>query len=82
MPQLVGYARISTAEQSAASQLDALQAAGCERAFTETAFGAQRNWPELHQARDYMHKGDVLVVWRLDRLVRSVRQLVNTATNA
>ncbi len=81
MPQLVGYARISTAEQSPASQLDALKAAGCERVFTETASGAQRSRPELHQALDYMRRGDVLVVWRLDRLARSVHQLVDTAAD-
>ena len=81
MSQLIGYARVSTSEQSPASQLDALKAAGCERVFTETASGAQRNRPELHQALDYMREGDVLVVWRLDRLARSVRQLVDTAAN-
>ena len=81
MSQLVGYARISTAAQSPASQLDALKAAGCERVFTETASGAQRSRPELHQALETMRKGDVLVVWRLDRLARSVRQLVDTAAD-
>jgi DNA invertase Pin-like site-specific DNA recombinase len=81
MSQLVGYARVSTAEQSPTSQLDALKVAGCDRVFTETASGAQRNRPELHQALDYMRKGDVLVVWRLDRLARSVRQLVDTAAD-
>jgi DNA invertase Pin-like site-specific DNA recombinase len=81
MSQLVGYARVSTAEQSSASQLDALKVAGCGWVFTETASSAQRNRPELHQALDYMRKGDVLVVWRQDRLARSVRQLVDTAAD-
>ncbi len=81
MSHLVGYARISTAEQSPASQLDALKAAGCERVFTEIASGARRDRPELHQALNYMRRGDVLVVWRLDRLARSVRQLVDTAAD-
>ena len=78
-PHLVGYARVSTAEQGAAAQLDMLKAAGCERVFVETASGATRARPELGKALDYMRKGDVLVVWRLDRLARSVRQLVDTA---
>ncbi len=73
MSQLVGYARVSTAEQNPAAQLDMLKAANCERVFVETASGAQRNWPELAKALDYMRAGDVLVVWRLDRLTRSVR---------
>ena len=76
---LVGYARVSTTEQNPAAQLDMLNAAGCERVFVEAASGAQRNRPELAKALDYMRKGDVLVVWRLDRLARSVRQLVDTA---
>ncbi len=81
MSQLVGYARTSTAAQSPASQLDALKAAGCVRVFTEIASGAQRSRPELHQALETMRKGDGLVVWRLDRLARSVRQLVGTAAD-
>lgn len=81
MSQLVGYLCISMAEQSAASQLDAFKAAGCERVFTETASGARRDRPELHQALDYMPRGDVLVAWRLDRLACSVRQLVDTAAD-
>ena len=80
MSQLVGYARVSTAEQNPAAELDMLNAANCERVFVETASGAQRNRPELAKALDYMRTGDVLVVWRLDRLARSVRQLVDTAS--
>ncbi len=79
MSQLVGYARVSTSEQNPALQLDALNAAGCDRVYVETASGAQRDRPELHKALDYMRQSDVLVVWRLDRLARSVRQLVDTA---
>ena len=81
MSQLIGYARVSTPDQSPASQLDALKAAGCERVFTETASGSRRDRPELDRALDYLRKGDVLVVWRLDRLARSVRQLVDTAAD-
>ncbi len=79
MSQLIGYARVSTAEQDPVAQLDMLKAAGCGRTFVETASGAQRNRQELAAALDYMRPGDVLVVWRLDRLARSVRQLVDTA---
>ncbi|MDE0240651.1 MAG: recombinase family protein [bacterium] len=75
---LVGYARISTRDQSAALQRDALQGAGCERIFEETASGAQRGRPQLAAALDYARKGDTLVVWRLDRLARSLRQLIET----
>jgi DNA invertase Pin-like site-specific DNA recombinase len=74
----VGYARVSTQDQDPALQLDALQAAGCERTFTETASGAQRDRPELKAALDYLRPGDTLVVWRLDRLARSMKQLIET----
>lgn len=76
---LIGYARVSTRDQNPAVQTDALNAAGCERIFTETASGAQRDRPELTAALDYLRAGDTLVVWKLDRLARSVRQLVETA---
>jgi len=75
---LVGYARVSTREQNQALQLDALQAAGCERVYTEKASGAQRDRPELAAALDYAREGDTLVVWKLDRLARSIRQLIET----
>lgn len=75
---LVGYARVSTQEQDPALQLDALQAAGCERIFTEKASGAQRDRPQLQAALDYMRPGDTLVVWKLDRLARSLKQLIET----
>jgi DNA invertase Pin-like site-specific DNA recombinase len=75
---LVGYARVSTADQNAALQVDALKAAGCKRIFRETASGAQRDRPELAKALDYIREGDVLCVWKLDRLARSLRQLLET----
>ncbi len=75
---LVGYARVSTQDQDLALQLDALQAAGCERVFTEKASGAQRERPQLQAALDYMRPGDTLVVWKLDRLARSLKQLIET----
>lgn len=75
---LVGYARVSTLDQKPALQTDALKAAGCERIFTETASGAQRDRPELNAALAYLRPGDTLVVWKLDRLARSMRQLIET----
>ena len=76
---LVGYARVSTRDQSPALQLDALREAGCERVFMEKASGAQHDRPELKAALDYLRAGDTLAVWKLDRLALSVRQLVETA---
>ena len=75
---LIGYARVSTQEQDLALQLDALQAAGCEKVFTEKASSAQRDRPALTAALDYMRAGDTLVVWKLDRLARSLKQLIET----
>jgi Site-specific recombinases, DNA invertase Pin homologs len=75
---LVGYARVSTQEQTPRAQLDALHAAGCERIFEEKASGAQRDRPQLKAALDYMREGDTLVVWKLDRLARSLKQLIET----
>lgn len=76
---LVGYARVSTRDQNPALQIDALKAAGCERIFMEKVSGAKRDRPELQAALDFIRAGDTLVVWKLDRLARSVRQLVETA---
>lgn len=73
---LIGYARVSTIDQDLALQLDALNAAGCERIFEEQASGAKEERPELARVLDHMRKGDVLVVWKLDRLARSLKQLV------
>lgn len=75
---LIGYARVSTQDQDPALQHDALTQAGCERLFTEKASGAQRDRPQLHAALEYMREGDTLVVWKLDRLARSLKQLVET----
>lgn len=77
---LIGYARVSTHDQTPDLQLDALKAAGCERIFVEQASGAQRDRPQLRAALDYMRDGaeDVLVVWRMDRLARSLGQLIQT----
>ena len=75
---LVGYARVSTQDQNPELQLDALKEAGCEKVFVEKASGAQRDRPELKAALDYMRSGDTLVVWKLDRLARSLKQLIET----
>lgn len=74
----IGYARVSTQEQDLALQLDALTKEGCEKIFQEKASGAQRDRPELKAALSYMRKGDTLVVWKLDRLARSMKQLIET----
>ena len=78
---LIGYARVSTQDQTPALQMDALKAAGCKRIFMEKASGAQRDRPELKAALDYVRSDvdDVLVVWKLDRLARSLSQLIDTA---
>lgn len=75
---LVGYARVSTLDQDPALQLDALKSVGCERVFVEKASGAQRDRPELKAATDFLRDGDSLVVWKLDRLARSLHQLIET----
>ena len=75
---LVGYARVSTQDQKPELQLDALGALGCEKIFEEKASGAQRDRPQLAAAVAYIRKGDTLVVWKLDRLARSIKQLIET----
>ena len=75
---LIGYARVSTTDQDPALQRDALKKAGCERIYEETASGAKADRPELAKALDHMRKGDTLVVWKLDRLARSMKQLIET----
>lgn len=74
----VGYARVSTSEQDSGLQVDALKKAGCSKVFQETASGAQRERPQLTKALEYLREGDVLVVWKLDRLARSLKQLIDT----
>jgi DNA invertase Pin-like site-specific DNA recombinase len=78
MGQLIGYARVSAADQNPQLQLDALEAAGCDKVFVEKASGALRERPELAKALEYIRPGDVLVVWKLDRLGRSMMHLVET----
>ena len=73
---LIGYARVSTNDQEAATQVAALKAAGCERTYREKASGGRWDRPELHRLLDQIRKGDVLVVWKLDRLSRSLRDVL------
>lgn len=75
---LVGYARVSTRDQSHALQLDALTAAGIDRVFHEKASGAARYRPELKAALYFLRAGDTMVVWKLDRLARSTGQMIET----
>ncbi|WP_344144354.1 recombinase family protein, partial [Polymorphospora rubra] len=75
---LIGYARVSTTDQRHALQTDALTTAGCTRTFTDTASGKLDERPGLAQVLDYLRAGDTLVVWRLDRLGRSVQHLTTT----
>jgi len=76
MSALLGYSRVSTADQSAALQDDALRAAGCDRVWTDTASGAKTDLPQLAELFDHLRAGDTLVVWRLDRLGRSLPHLI------
>lgn len=73
---LVGYARVSTHEQHLDLQLDALKDAGCEKIFTDKISGSKSYRDGLKQAMEFMREGDTLVVWRLDRLGRSLKQLI------
>ena len=73
---LVGYARVSTHEQNLGLQTDALKKAGCEKLFTDTISGAKSKRPGLEAALEYVRKGDILLIWRLDRLARSVKNLI------
>ena len=75
-PHLVGYARVSTLDQNPDLQLDALKAAGCRKLFVEKASGARQDRAQLAAALDYLREGDTLVVWKLDRLARSMKQLI------
>ena len=77
---LIGYARVSTQDQTLDLQTDALRKAGCSQLFTDTASGAQRERPGLTKALSYLRPSDTLVVWRLDRLGRSLKHLIDTIT--
>ncbi len=72
----IGYARVSTDDQDTAVQVAALKSGGCERIYREKASGGRWDRPELHRLLDQLRKGDVLVVWKLDRLSRSLRDVL------
>jgi len=74
---IIGYARVSTDDQSTAAQLPELEKAGCEFVYRENLSGRNLERPELDKCLDRLRKGDTLVVWRLDRLGRSIRDLLN-----
>lgn len=77
---ILGYARVSTQDQSLNLQADALAFAGCEEIFCEKITGKQRERPELINCLRILRKGDILVVWKLDRLARSLKNLVELIT--
>ena len=77
---LIGYARVSTPEQDLTMQFDALRKAGCERIFSDKASGAKANRVGLADALSHARAGDVIVVWKLDRLGRTMKGLVDLAT--
>ena len=78
---IIGYARVSTHDQNLDSQLDALQKADCEQIFQEKITGKIKDRPELISCLKALRKGDVLVVWKLDRLARSLKDLVEIITD-
>ena len=73
---LIGYPRVSTGDQDTAAQVVALKSAGCERIYRANASGGRWDRPELHRLLDHLRKSDVLVVWKLDRLSRSLRDVL------
>src|SRR5215212_4247135 len=77
---LIGYARISTQDQTLDLQRDALEKAGCEQIFADTVSGTKAERKGLSEALSHLRRGDTLVVWRLDRLGRSLRHLIDTIT--
>ncbi|HEV2810258.1 MAG TPA: recombinase family protein [Acidimicrobiales bacterium] len=80
MNQALGYTRVSTVDQNPDLQIDELTAAGCHRVFVERASGARTDRPQLADVLDHLRPGDTLVVWRLDRLARSLRELIEVVT--
>lgn len=81
MGKLVGYARISTVNQDITLQLEALVRAGCNDIFSEQSCGAREDRPELRKCLEHLSPGDTLIVWRLDRLGRSMPHLVSLISN-
>ncbi len=78
---LIGYARVSTQDQTLDLQTDALKQVGCDKIFTDTTSGAKAERPGLQDAMNHLRAGDTLVVWRLDRLGRTLKHLIATITD-
>src|SRR5215467_3920632 len=78
---LIGYARVSTQDQTLDLQSDALMRAGCEKIFTDMTSGAKAERPGLQDALNHLRAGDTLVVWRLDRLGRTLKHLIATVSD-
>ena len=77
----IGYARVSTKDQNLSLQLDALEKEGCEKIFQEKATGGNADRQELKKLLEHLREGDLVVIWKLDRLGRSLRDLVNLVTD-
>lgn len=77
----IGYARVSTNDQDTQLQIDALNVAGCERIYQEKQSGAKKDRPELQQCLKSLREGDSLIVWKLDRLGRSLQHLIEVITD-
>ncbi|MCB4615233.1 recombinase family protein [Enterobacter asburiae] len=78
---LIGYARVSRDKQETALQLDALDKAGCQRVYVEKLSGASTERPELERCLDTLREGDTLIVWHLDRLGRSIKDLIEIVSS-
>jgi DNA invertase Pin-like site-specific DNA recombinase len=79
-PMKIGYARVSTQDQSLALQLDALRQAGCRQIYEEIVSGARVERPVLQAMLTHLREGDVMMIWKLDRLGRSLRHLIDVVT--
>lgn len=77
---IIGYARVSTEDQNLNFQKDALSKAGCEKLFSERLSGIKKERPKLKEALNFAKKGDTILVWRLDRLSRSLKDLIEIST--
>jgi DNA invertase Pin-like site-specific DNA recombinase len=75
---MIGYARVSTKDQHLRMQMDDLQMAGCDKIYTEVASGSKNDRPVLAELLSFIKEGDVLVIWKLDRLGRSLQHLIKT----
>lgn len=74
---IIGYARVSTTDQHPELQIDELEDAGCEQVYQDRLSGSTRERPELTACLKALRKGDTLIIWRLDRLARSLRDLID-----